>query len=103
MLAMPRATKPTSGLGARYGRSSARVFSTGLPLSETRRKESGWSRGYEARSNFVVFLVRMLCCFPPVRQGRLYFQAGNEVVLQKWLVALRTLVKFFDLTNDKRQ
>lgn len=35
-------------------------------------------------------------------QGRLYFQAGDEVELQQWLVALRTLVKFYDFKNEKR-
>eukprot|EP00752_Nemacystus_decipiens_P004997 g4543.t3 len=37
------------------------------------------------------------------KEGRLYFQAGNEVELQQWLVALRTLVKFYDFNNEKRQ
>ncbi|CAM9491761.1 unnamed protein product [Scytosiphon promiscuus] len=37
------------------------------------------------------------------REGRLYFQAGDEVELQRWLVALRALVKFYDFKNEKRQ
>ncbi|CAM9985221.1 unnamed protein product, partial [Ectocarpus sp. 8 AP-2014] len=36
-------------------------------------------------------------------EGRLYFQASNEVELQQWLLALRALVKFYDLKNEKRQ
>eukprot|EP00903_Cladosiphon_okamuranus_P008594 g8243.t1 len=37
------------------------------------------------------------------KEGRLYFQAANEAELQQWLVALRTLVKFYDFKNEKRQ
>ncbi|CAN0006552.1 unnamed protein product, partial [Ectocarpus sp. 6 AP-2014] len=36
-------------------------------------------------------------------EGRLYFQASNEVELQQWLLALRALVKFYDFKNEKRQ
>lgn len=35
-------------------------------------------------------------------QGRLFFQAGDEEDLQRWIVPLRVLVKFYDFQNDKR-
>ena len=36
------------------------------------------------------------------KQGRLYFQAGDEEELQRWMPPLRAMVKFYDFQNDKR-